>query len=307
MDVITFIRHCAAKAIYQTALGLVLGLYPYASSASHIKAQSAPTSEQPAEKSAQAQPKTPQTSDTAVPVQLPNILLIPAEMVHEAAAKQYAALKQEAKDQNALNNDPATWVRVRRIAQKLIAQGARFNDQAPSWAWEVNLIDAPAINAFCMPGGKIAVYTGLIKALNPTDDELAAIIGHEIAHALLEHGRARMEAHLLKSVGVSLAASYFGLSTLSANALNQAATVAISLPYSRKHEVDSDVVGIELAARAGYDPRAAITVWEKMSNIKQQTVPALLSTHPTNDARIKALKQNMGYVLPLYRAAAKEQ
>jgi len=165
------------------------------------------------------------------------------------------------------------------------------------------VIDSPAINAFCMAGGKIMVFRGIIERLQLTDDELAAVIGHEIAHALLQHGRARMSEAVLKNVGVNLAALYFGLGDLGTTALAQAAQVAISLPYSRGHENDADLVGIELAARAGYDPRAAVALWRKMASASGGQPPQFLSTHPGHANRIREIEANLPKVLPLYEQA----
>jgi predicted Zn-dependent protease len=246
-----------------------------------------------------------QSTDTAVQVKRSRVLLVPASMVNDTAAQQYAQMKQQAASKRALNTNPEHLARVRGIAQRLIPHGARFNRDSAGWQWEVNVIDAPMINAFCMPGGKIMVFSGIIEKLKLTDDELAAVIGHEIAHALLEHGRARMSEQVLKNVGVNLAAAYFGLSNVSANALNQAATLAVSLPYSRSHETDSDLVGIELAARAGFDPRGAVNVWKKMSQVTGGQPPQILSTHPAHATRIRDLEANIPRVMPLYEAARK--
>lgn len=244
-------------------------------------------------------------AETGAPVRKPRLLLVPESMVNSSAAQQYAQLKQQAEARNVLNKDAPQLQRVRAIAQRLIAQSARFNPRAAGWAWEVNVIDAPTVNAFVMPGGKIMVFDGLIDRLRLTDDELAAIVGHEIAHALLEHGRARMSEAVLKNVGLNLAAAYFGLSDVGTAALAQAAQLAITLPYSRSHETDADLLGIELAARAGYDPRAAVSVWRKMAQTGGGQPPQILSTHPGHATRIRDLEDAMPRVLPLYQAAAR--
>lgn len=244
-----------------------------------------------------------QPADTGVQVRKPRLMLVPESMVNASAAQQYAQLKQQAAARRLLNTDAPQVQRVRAIAQRLIPHGARFNAKAATWAWEVNVIDTPAINAFCMPGGKIVVFDGLIDRLALDDDELAAVIGHEIAHALLEHGRARMSEALLKNVGINLAAAYFGLSDVGATVLAQAAQLAITLPYSRSHEVDADLAGLELAARAGFDPRAAIRVWQKMSRAGGAQPPQFLSTHPGHASRIREIEAALPRVLPLYEAA----
>jgi predicted Zn-dependent protease len=247
-----------------------------------------------------AMAQQPAPPAAGVEVRKPRLLLVPESMVNRTAAQQYAQMKQQATAQRRLNADAADVQRVRAITQRLIPQGARFNDAAQHWAWEANVIEAPTVNAFVLPGGKIMVYSGLIDRLQLTDDELAAVIGHEIAHALLEHGRARMSEALVKNVGINLAAAYFGLSDLGATALAQAAQLAVTLPYSRGHETDADLLGIELAARAGYDPRAAVSVWQKMARAGGSQPPELLSTHPANASRIRDLQDAMPRVLPLY-------
>jgi len=246
-----------------------------------------------------------QEADAGVQVRKPKLMVVPESVVNRGAAQQYLQLKQEADARGLLNRDAPQVQRVRAIAERLIAQGRRFNPEADQWAWEVNVIDSPSINAFCMPGGKIMVHRGIIEKLQLTDDELAAVIGHEIAHALLQHGRARMSEAVLKNLGVNVAAMYFGLGDLGAAALAQAAQVAISLPYSRSHETDADLVGIELAARAGYDPRAAISLWRKMAAAGQGQPPQFLSTHPGHGSRIREIEANVPKVLPLYEQAAK--
>lgn len=250
-----------------------------------------------------AAPALAQRADSAVQVRKPRLMLVPESTVNGVAAQQYAQLKQQAAARGMLNGNPEQVRRVRAIAERLIAHSPRYNPAARHWSWEVNVIDAPTVNAFVMPGGKIAVYRGLIERLHLTDDELAAIVGHEIAHALLEHGRARMSEALIKNVGVNLAAAYLGLGQAGAAALAQAAQLAITLPYSRSHETDADLLGIELAARAGFDPRAAVSVWQKMSRIGGAQPPQILSTHPAHATRIRDLEANIPRVLPLYEAA----
>lgn len=233
------------------------------------------------------------------------MLLLPASTVERGAAQQYAQLMRGAAQKNALNVDRRQVERLRNIARALIPHSLRFNKEAERWRWEVNLISSKTVNAFCMPGGKIAFFTGILDELQLTDDEVAAIMGHEIGHALLEHGRARMSEQVLKSVGISVAAAVFNLGQLSAELLAQAANLAVSLPYARKQESDSDLVGMELAARAGYDPRAAAVVWHKMSKLAQSAgkgqPPQFLSTHPSHETRIKEIEASLPKVLPLYR------
>lgn len=241
--------------------------------------------------------------DTGVEVRKPRLMVVPESMVNNAAVAQYTQMKGQANARGLLNKDAAQVERVRAISKRLIPQGTRFNPRARDWAWEVNVVDQPMINAFCMPGGKIMVFSGLIERLDLTDDELAAVIGHEIAHALLEHGRARMSEQVLRNVGINLAAAYFGLGDLGTSALASAAQLAISLPYSRGHETDADLAGLEIAARAGFDPAAAVTLWRKMAVAAQRQPPQFLSTHPGHGNRIREIEANLPRVRPLYEAA----
>ena len=240
-----------------------------------------------------------------VGVKKSSFLLLPASTVERSAGQQYGQLMRAAQQKNALNRDPEQVQRLRRIARELIPHATRFNPNATKWQWEVNLISSKSVNAFCMPGGKIAFFTGILDSLQLTDDEVASIMGHEIGHALLEHGRARMSEQVAKSIGISIAAIVLNLGQLSTEVLAQAANLAVSLPYARSQETDADLVGLELAARAGYDPRAAVSVWQKMSQFSQKAgkgqPPQFLSTHPANESRIRQIEANLPKVLPLYR------
>ena len=242
-----------------------------------------------------------------VDVKRSRLLLLPKSMVENSAAQQYAQMMRSAAQQGALNNDRQQVERLRDIARKLIPPAVRFNADAQRWRWEVNLVGSKSVNAFCMPGGKIAFFTGIIATLKLTDDEVAVIMGHEVAHALLEHGRARMSEQVLKNVGVSVAAALLHLGQASTTVLAQATDLAVSLPFSRRHETDADLVGMELAARAGYDPRAAANVWRKMAQLGGGQPPQFLSTHPAHATRIKEIEANLPRVLPLYEAARRER
>jgi Zn-dependent protease with chaperone function len=269
----TRLRSSLARWLLAVSLAAGLAAHPVSASLAH------------------AQP----AADTGVQVRKPRLMLVPESMVNSTAAQQYQQLTRQAQAKGVLNVDPRQVQRVRAIAARLIPHGARFNPAARDWAWEVNVIDAPTVNAFVMPGGKIMVYSGLIDRLQLTDDELAAVIGHEIAHALLEHGRARMSEQVLKSVGINFAAAYLGLGDIGYSVLANAANLAITLPYSRGHETDADLVGIE--------PRAAVSVWRKMAAASQGQPPQFLSTHPGHAQRIQEIERNLPRVLPLYQAA----
>jgi len=234
-----------------------------------------------------------------------------AEM-EKTAATQYTQLISSESPKGNVNRDPKQTERVRGIAKRLIPQTAVFRKDAVDWKWEVNVLTSPEVNAWCMPGGKIAVYSGLIDKLQITDDELAAVMGHEISHALREHGRERASQQMAASAGASLAgaiADIFlpGSGQLATAGAGVGSQLGVLLPYSRVQETEADRMGVELAARAGYDPRAAIVLWQKMAKLSggasESSLAAFMSTHPTNEARMKDLTVFSEKVLPLYEEA----
>ncbi len=227
--------------------------------------------------------------------------LVPASQLEQAAQQQYAQMLQEARGKQALvaDNHPQV-LRLRAIAQKIIPFSYEWNPRAKDWKWEVNLIGSNQINAFCMPGGKIAFYTGILDQLKLTDDEVAMIMGHEVAHALREHARERMGKQAATSIGANLASQFFGLGNLGQQALGMGAQL-LTLKYGREDESEADLVGMELAARAGYDPRAGISLWQKMSAANKGAPPQWLSTHPSGNTRIADIEKNLPAVDPLYQ------
>jgi predicted Zn-dependent protease len=233
-----------------------------------------------------------------------SVLTPSPQQVDQAARQQYAQVLGQAQQKGALNVDARQTERVRAIAQRLIPHTAVFRDDAPRWNWEVNVLVSDQVNAWCMPGGKIAVYTGLIDKLKITDAELAAVMGHEIAHALREHARERMGRQQATAIGTAALEIFTGVRLGQVgDALTQAVFV---LPNSRENEQEADRIGVELAARAGYDPRAAITLWEKMTKTGGGSAPPQwLSTHPSHETRIRDLQDYSQRVLPLYEQARK--
>lgn len=233
--------------------------------------------------------------------------LVPAESLESSAAQQYSQMLAQARAQNALapNNHPQLQ-RLHAIARRLIPFAAPWNDRARHWRWEVNLIGSRQINAFCMPGGKIAFYTGILEQLGLTDDEAAMVMGHEMAHALREHARERIAKSKATGLGLSLGAQLLGLGDLGNLAANLG-TQLLTLKFSRSDESDADLVGLELAARAGYQPEAAVSLWRKMGNAtgSAQGGLAFLSTHPSGPDRIRELESNVPKVQGLYEAARK--
>lgn len=230
------------------------------------------------------------------------LLLVSAQAMDASAAKAYVQTLSAARNKKALNVNPAITKRVQDISARLISQVHVFRQDALKWNWQVNVIQEDTLNAWCMPGGKIAVYSGIITRLNLTDGEIAAIIGHEIAHALREHSREQASNDQIKNLGVFAISAVTGVD---ANLVNLATHYTISLPFSRAHETEADHIGTELMARAGYDPSEAVNVWVKMSKVGGAKQPEILSTHPSNESRIADLKKVSAKVKPLYLATLK--
>lgn len=231
--------------------------------------------------------------------------LVPADELEQMAARQYGELLQEARAKGALAPESHPQLqRIRRIAARLIPDAPRWNDRARQWRWEVNLIGSNSINAFCMPGGKIAIFTGLLEKLRLHDDEVAMVTGHEMAHALREHARERIAKTQGTGALLSLGAALFGLGQLGDVAAN-VGTQLLSLKFSRDDEVEADLVGLEMGARTGFDPRASVSLWQKMGQASGSGGgPAFLSTHPTGPERMTRLQENIPRVEGLYRQAA---
>ncbi len=228
--------------------------------------------------------------------------LVSESSLREGAAKAYSDTLGKERQKGALNADSAMTARVRAIAARIIPVTAAFRPDAPKWAWEVNVIRSDQLNAWCMPGGKIAFYSAIIDKLQLTDDEIAAIMGHEVAHALREHSRERASEQVAAQAGLAV----LGMATGSRATVDMASlayNLTFGLPNSRTHETEADRIGVELAARAGYDPRAAVSVWQKMAKAGGSKGPEFLSTHPSPDTRISDLEDYSRRVQPLYEQA----
>ena len=229
--------------------------------------------------------------------------LVPAAQVEQSALQQYAQLKSQASAQRALAPDSHPQViRLRHIASKLIPLALPWNPRAKDWKWEINLIGSQQINAFCMPGGKIAFYTGILDKLKLTDDEVALVMGHEISHALREHARARMGKSAATNIGANVLGQLLGAGAVGQQIIGSGAQL-LTLKFSRADETEADLIGMELAARAGYDPRAGVSLWEKMGAANKGAPPQWLSTHPAGTTRIADIEKNLPKVMPLYEKA----
>jgi len=239
-----------------------------------------------------------------VGIERTQFMMISAAQIDRISASSFEQQAKAAQKKNILITSGPQYERLKTIANRLIPQTAVFRDDTRTWGWGLQLIDSPMVNATCAPGGRITFYTGIINKLNLTDDEIAAIMGHEIAHAVREHGREQVSQALAQNVfsNVALATAGPG-SAKSIDAANQIMQYVLVLPNSRQNEKEADAIGLEIAARGGYDPRAAITLWEKMSKeSKGKNPPEFLSTHPSNQNRIKELSALMPRVMPLYEA-----
>ena len=251
---------------------------------------------------------TTSTKQGTVGIKREQLLLISPQQMNQGAQVAYQSVLKEAKTKKKLNTNDFIVKRVRRIADRLIPQTAAFRDDAPKWNWEVNVLESDELNAWCMPGGKIAFYTGLINKLKLTDDEIAAIMGHEMAHALREHGRERASEQTVKNVGLTAIGILAGVDAQTMDMASMALNVTVTLPNSRTHEVEADRMGVELAARAGFNPYAAVSVWQKMEKqSKSGKPPEILSTHPSHENRIRDLKKYAKKVEPLYRQALQKR
>ncbi|MES2162490.1 MAG: M48 family metallopeptidase [Pseudomonadota bacterium] len=231
-----------------------------------------------------------------------------ARQFDQQSKLQYDQMLAQAhqKDAVATERNPQL-IRLRAIAKRLIPFTARWNPDSANWKWEVNLLNSPTVNAFCMPGGRIAFYNGILVKLNLTDDEVAMVMGHEIAHALREHAREQAGKNTITSVGTrilgAVGSAYFGVDPRLGDAAAGMVAQGAALSFSRGDESEADLVGLDLAARAGYDPRAGIALWQKMSAVNKSQPLPFLSTHPSGSKRIEDMNKNMYLVLPVYARA----
>jgi predicted Zn-dependent protease len=231
--------------------------------------------------------------------------LVPAEQVEQAAAQQYAQMLKQAQQQRALAPETHPQLqRLRYISQRLIPHAEPWNARAKQWRWEVNLLGSKDLNAFCMPGGKIAFYYGILSQLQLSDDEVATIMGHEIAHALREHARERMGKTAATRIGASLLSSLFGLGNTGDALLNMGGQL-LTMKFSREDESEADIVGMEVAARGGYDPAAGVTLWQKMLTASKGAPPEFMSTHPAGETRIKDIQDKLPRVAPIHARASR--
>ncbi|AYC31748.1 M48 family peptidase [Pseudomonas cavernae] len=233
--------------------------------------------------------------------------MLSTDQVNQMYAQSYQQTLSEASSKGVLDKNSAQARQVDTVARRLIAQAPVFRPDSAQWDWQINLIDSKELNANCGPGGKIIVYSGLIDQLKLSDDELAAVMGHEIAHALREHGREAMSRAYAIQMGESLGGALLGLGQGGMQMADQVVQYSLTLPNSRGNENEADLIGLELAARAGYNPNAALTLWQKMSKAGGSAPPELLSTHPADSTRMTNLQAAIPKVMPLYEQAKGHQ
>jgi predicted Zn-dependent protease len=231
--------------------------------------------------------------------------VVSAQQVEQAANQQYRQMLQQASSQRALGpKEHPQVVRLRAIAQRIIPFTSECNPEARNWKWEVNLLGSQEVNAFCMPGGKIAFYFGILSKLQLDDDEVAAIMGHEISHALLEHARERMGKTTATQLGIGIGAALLGLGS-TGRAVGDLGGQLLTLSFSREDESEADALGLIMGAKAGYNPRAGVTLWQKMLAASKGAPPQFLSTHPSGETRIRDMQARLPQVEPIYAAAEK--
>jgi predicted Zn-dependent protease len=241
------------------------------------------------------------TESGAVCVERRQLMLVSSEQLNQASAQAYAQVRAEATKKGTLNTDPALTQRVRAIAGRITPRTAVFRADAPGWNWEVNVINSAELNAFCMPGGKIMVYSGIVRQLNLSDDEIAVVLGHEIAHALREHSREQISQALAAQTAIGVGGALLGIGQGSADLAGVVYENVLATRFSRTDEYEADRIGLELAARAGYDPRTGVTLWQKMMSANRGgRPPEFLTSHPAETNRVQQIQSLLPTVMPLY-------
>ncbi len=232
------------------------------------------------------------------------LLLVSSEEINAMADQAYSELKTKAGNEGVLNRDERLVRRVRDVGRRMRPHTGVFRNDAPDWNWELNVLESEQINAFCMPGGKIMFYSGLIEQLDLSDAEIAIVMGHEVAHALREHSREQMSQALAAQAAIGVGAAIFGVGQQAVDLASTGYGALVATRFSRTDETEADRIGLELAARAGYDPRAGVTLWQKMIAANQGgRPPEILSSHPAEANRIREIEALIPTVMPLYAAA----
>lgn len=244
------------------------------------------------------------TAAGAVGAERKQLLLVSSEKIEQMAEQGYAKMKTESAEKGVLNEDKKLLNRIRAIGSRIKPHTAIFRPDAPNWQWEINIITSPELNAFCMPGGKIMFYSGLINKLDLSDDEIAIVMGHEIAHALREHSREKISQAIAAQTAISVGTALLGLGGGAADIAGNVYEALIATKFSRTDESEADRIGLELSARAGYDPRAGVTLWNKMLRTNGNSrPPEFISTHPAEQNRVNEIQSLLPVVMPLYESS----
>jgi predicted Zn-dependent protease len=234
------------------------------------------------------------------------LMLVSEDQAIAASKDAYVEMLKEPQEKGKLDTDPALVKRVELITGRIITQAIKYRPETEAWDWDIHIIDEPdTVNAWAMAGGKMALYTGLVQKIKPTDDELAQVMGHEIAHALAKHSAEKMSVAMATNLAITAVAVASDQSEWALTGAALAAALAVQMPNSRQAESEADRIGIELAAKAGYDPRAAETLWRKMGEVGGGGMPEFLSTHPSPENRMKTLRDLAPKMMPYYQS--KEQ
>ena len=229
-------------------------------------------------------------------------MIVSEESAIAASKTAYVEMLRPYAEKGEIDNDPILKNRVYKITGRLIAQAIKVRPETKSWDWSIKIIDDPkTVNAWAMAGGKMALYTGLVEQIKPTDDELAQVLGHEIGHALAKHSAEQMSIAMASQIGVMAVGVATKSDGLALTGAALAAALAVQMPYSRTAESEADRIGIELAAKAGYDPHAAVTLWEKMAKVGGSRQPEFLSTHPSPEHREQKLASLIPQMMPYYK------
>jgi predicted Zn-dependent protease len=229
-------------------------------------------------------------------------MIVSEESAIAASKTAYVEMLRPYAEKGEIDNDPILKNRVYKITGRLIAQAIKIRPETKNWDWSIKIIDDPkTVNAWAMAGGKMALYTGLVEQIKPTDDELAQVLGHEIGHALAKHSAEQMSVAMASQIGVMAVGVATKSDGLALTGAALAAALAVQMPYSRTAESEADRIGIELAAKAGYDPHAAVTLWQKMSKVGGSRQPEFLSTHPSPEHREQKLASLIPQMMPYYK------
>lgn len=220
--------------------------------------------------------------------------------LNAAATQGFNKTVQEARSANALDTSSNTYKRINTVFNKLRPYADQMNTTGTKFDWQLAVLKSDQINAYVAPGGKVVFYTGIVNKLNLTDAEIAAIMGHEMVHALEEHSKQKVGAQALTNLALGIGLSAAGAGEGAAAAAQLGSQIGIGLPYSRNLESRADQGGLMLMARAGYNPNAAITLWEKMAKATGSNGTAFLSTHPSNSQRIEAMRKNLPAAMQIY-------